>query len=235
MTLNAHGTSRARAKSRSLNRDDYLRLHREVYDRCPAAWDRLDVFRWDLVADKAFLDWGWGSDEDSLGREIRAREWIRVRRWPVSPGQTVDDAGLLEAAREAALAVQVTLHELDTPTDVGWAIGLQHRRWLYLTALHDLGGNRLAKKIEWEVAPYGQPLAVCVGGMSDKRVVTTSSTGRERTYTLGSVRGCGRTFNDLPYGRGRRWPTWCPACARAKSNAASRAETALKARVAASY
>lgn len=211
-------------------------MHRDVRERCPGAWARLDVLRWDRVADEAFLDWGWGSDRDAAEREALAREWLDVRGWPVSAGRDVDEDGLLEAATEAAGCLQAVLHELGGRTDLGWAIMLHHLRWKYLAALQRRGGNRLAKRVERDVAPNGQPLAICVGGQSDRRIALVTSSGRTWTQTLGHVGGCGRTFPDLPFGPGKRWPTWCPGrCADAKSNAAARAETELKLRAANFY
>jgi hypothetical protein len=185
-----------------------------LYDRRPAGFDRLEIFYWEWISD----------------RDPDVRAWVRRKRKPISQETGVNTSGLLEAAEEIATMVQRELHERSSPLTMDDAHELWNARRGYLTALIflDGGGNRLAKDVEASVAPNGQPLAICLGSTNRRdRVMTMRG-----PLTLHGYVGCLRTFPDLPFGRGRRWPRLCPKCEPQRSNAKRKAITELQRRVA---
>ena len=109
------------------------------------------------------------------------------------------------------------------------AIELWCFRHGYLNALLYLGGTRLAKEIEARVSPGSQPLAICLGSPKAEVVVTIRG-----PVTMQGYVGCLRTFPDLPFGPGRRWPRLCDECEPQRSNAKAKAARALQRRVATS-
>jgi hypothetical protein len=110
-----------------------------LYDLCPAALDRLDVFRREWI--------GIGEQPELIG----------AKHWPGA--LDVDKSGLLEAAEEVAQCVQSELHALASPLRLDDAVELWTARRWYLQALIFLESNRLAKAVETRVSPKRQPLA----------------------------------------------------------------------------
>ena len=146
------------------------------------------------------------------------------------------------AAHDAATAIQHELQRVDAALDRLRAIMLDGARHLYLLALYELDERRwrLAKDVERDVAPDGQPLAICLGAWGGSAVRTKEGTGsrtmvevvdylgRFRRRQLGGYGGCLKTFPDAPYSRGNCWPCWCDVCEKSKSNAKAAAITALR-------
>ena len=147
----------------------------------------------------------------------------------MSQERGVNTVGLLEACEEVAAVVQEELHTLPSPLTMDQAVELWHFRIGYLNALiHlDFDGHSLAKEIETKVAPNGQPLTICIG--SNRRHLVETGRG---PMTMHGYTGCLRTFPDLPFGRGNRWPRLCPECEPRRSNDKNKAITALRRRVA---
>jgi hypothetical protein len=185
-----------------------------LYEQCPEAFDRLEIFQWE-----------WYSDLDADDRA-----WVRHHGKPISVESGVNTVGLSEAAAAVAAVVQHALHQYRSPIEPLEQFDIWHARLGYLNALIYLGGNELAKRVDAEAAPNGRPLTICVG--STKHVPVEAWQGDRLTrHTLRGFGGCGRTFEDAPYGPGRRWPRWCPHCRSAKSNAKSAAVAELRRRV----
>jgi len=183
-----------------------------LYDRCPAAFARLEIFYYE-----------WNSDLDES-----YRAWVRRIRKPISQKTGVNTTGLLEAAKEVAAIVQHELHELPSPLTPFEVHERWHWRRTYLNALIHHGGNQLAKEVEAGAAPNGEPLAICLGSTNlRERVMTVRG-----PITMYGYGGCGRTFPDLPFGRGRRWPRLCPKCALQRTNLKNKAIRELQRRVA---
>jgi hypothetical protein len=146
----AHGSIVRDARSARLNGDESAS---RLYERCPAACDRLRIFHWE-----------WISDGDQ-----RHRDWVRRKRKPISQDRGINEAGLLEACAELARIVQRELHDRPSPLSLEEATELWHARVTYLNALIYLGGNKRAKRVEESVAPDGQPLAICLGTSAIQR------------------------------------------------------------------
>jgi hypothetical protein len=183
----------------------------DLYSLCPAACDRLNIFQWEWISD----------------RDAHYRDWVRRKRKPISQERGVNTSGLLEAAEEVAVIVQRELQERSSPLGMGEAVELWHARLGCLNALIYLGGNRLAKDVEMKAAPNGQSLAICLGSAKRESVATLIGDITMQGYT-----GCLSTFPDTHYGRGQRWPRWCPHCRSRKTNARNAAISALQRRVA---
>jgi hypothetical protein len=147
---------------------------------------------------------------------------------PVGLFLHVNEDGLLEACRDVAAVVHQELHALPSPLEGLQAIELWHFRHGYLTALLHLGGNRLAKEEEARVSPRGQPLAICLDSTNQPTDVTTI----RGSMTMRGYWGCLRTFPDLPFGPGRRWPRLCPSCEPQRSNLKNKAIRELQRRAA---
>lgn len=81
--------------------------------------------------------------------------------------------------------------------------------------------------MEARVAPGGQPLAICLGSAKHEVVPTFIGLLKMPGYI-----GCLRTFPDLPFGQGRRWPRLCPQCKPRRSNAKNKTIHELQRRVA---
>jgi hypothetical protein len=104
------------------------------------------------------FQWEWYSDRDA-----KDRAWVRSRGKRISVESGVNTAGLLEAAETVAAVVQHALHFCRSPIDPLESFDLWHARLGYLNPLIYLGGNELAKRIDAQAAPNGQPLTICVG------------------------------------------------------------------------
>lgn len=189
-----------------------------LYDECPEAFDRLEIFQWEWISD----------------RDADDRAWVQSHGKPVTVEHGVNEEdGLLEAAEVVAVVVQRALHERLSPLEPLESFELWDARVGYLNPLIYLGGNELAKNVDAQAAPNGQPLTICVGSSGDVHVEVDAWQGDLLTrHTLRGFGGCRRTFPDAPYGPGRRWPRWCPDCRSAKSNAKSAAKAELRRRVA---
>ncbi len=196
-------------QSERLNSDE---IRRRLYDHSLAAFDRLEIFYYE-----------WNSDRDE-----RFRAWARREGKPVSQELGVNTSGLLEAAEKVATIVQRELYDLPSPLTMPEAHELWTYRRTYLNALIHLRGNRLAKEVEGRVAPNGRPLAICLGSTNlRERVMTVRG-----PFTMHGYGGCLRTFPDLLFGPGRRWPRLCPECEPQRSNAKNKAISELQRRVA---
>lgn len=207
--VSAHVRSVAVEPEPRINGDEtFLRLD----ERCPAAFNRLEVFFYE-----------WNSDRDA-----GYREWVRRERKPISQDTGVNTSGLLEAVEEVAAIVQRELHERPSPLTMTEAFELWHLRRTYLNALIHVGGNRLAKEVEAKASPDGQPLAICLGSTNLREQVVTV----RGPMTMHGYGGCLRTFPDLPFGPGRRWPRLCPKCEPQRSNARKKAISELQRRAA---
>ena len=210
--MSAHADRKAAEHAQLLNGDDF---RWPLYHECPEAWDRLNIFQWE-----------WMSDLDP-----NVREWVRAKGKPISQERGVNPSGLLEACEEVAGVVQRKLHESASPLDMRAAVELWHFRLGYLNPLNYLGGQRLAKNVEARAAPNGQPLAICIGSNKRERV-TSVRDGKTMQVTMQGYAGCLRTFPDLPFGPGRRWPRLCAACEPQRSNARNKEISELRRRVA---
>jgi hypothetical protein len=156
------------------------------------------------------------------------RSWVRREGKPISQEAGVNESGLREAVEKVATVVQRELHERPSPLTMSEAHELWTYRRTYLNALIYLDGNRLAKEIEAKAAPNGQPLAICLGSTNLREQVMTL----RGPITMHGYGGCLRTFPDLPFGTGRRWPRLCPKCEPRRSNAKKKAISDLQRRVA---
>ena len=88
-----------------------------LYDQCPEAFDRLEIFQWE-----------WYSDRDA-----NDRAWVRSRGMPISVEEGVNEDGLLEAAQTVATVVQHALHHCRSPIEPLERFDLWHARLGYLT------------------------------------------------------------------------------------------------------
>lgn len=121
------------------------------------------------------------------------------------PEGTIERDGLDFHARRLLGHVQRELAARQSPLSYDEAFELHLSRKVALQALMRVGrpdGNRYAKIVQAEVAAPGVPLAICVGSGHETRV-------RDIPFRAS---GCLAVFEDASYGRGRRWPTWCPKC-----------------------
>lgn len=196
------------AASEWLNGDE---ICEELYGLHPAAFDRLETFHWE-----------WMADGDDF-----YRRFVRQMGKPISVEKGVSTAGLAAAAEEVARVVQRRLHARSSPLLMAEASVLWHARRRYLNALIYLRDTRLAKEVEAKAAPDNRPLAICLGSNKPGDVRTIRGPVLMHGYV-----GCLSTFPDLPFGRGRRWPRLCPQCEPRRSNDKRRAISELQRRVA---
>lgn len=208
-------------------------------------WELVSFDSWDqvVIADDGVPVLTESGDPETV--LVTGEEWVTVHRHPRLRELGWKRGDLEAAAREAATCVQRELHER-SPVDRLEAILLDHARHLYCLALYEISVYRFGRKrwkfvkeIEAESSPDCQALAICLGtwgssvvrkldGIGSRSLVTVeTSTGVKRSVPLGPYGGCLQTFVDR-FSRGNSWPTWCPDCRTAKTNARRAAIVALR-------